>query len=90
MHGSSCLNTSFSFQLHADQQVDNYWIRAQPSGFVRAIGFENGINSAILRYEGAPIAEPNTTLAQSTRPLVETDLHPLTDPAAVSVCAVAL
>ena len=40
-------------------------------------GFDNGINSAILRYEGAPVAEPTTVEKTSTKPLNEVDLHPL-------------
>ena len=40
-------------------------------------GFDGGINSAILRYEGAPVAEPTTVEKTSTKPLNEVDLHPL-------------
>ncbi|KAI9057776.1 multicopper oxidase [Trametes sanguinea] len=66
----------YSFVLNANQPVDNYWIRANPSG--GTVGFEGGINSAILRYKGAPDAEPtNTTAPTSVIPLVETNLHPL-------------
>ncbi|KAF5352073.1 hypothetical protein D9758_009445 [Tetrapyrgos nigripes] len=56
-------------------------IRAKPNK--GNTGFSNGINSAILRYTGAPIEESavsvNTT---SLRPLKETDLHPLYNPQA--------
>ena len=65
-----------SFQLEANQPVDNYWIRAEPN--FGNIGFSDGINSAILRYEGAPNAEPIATEAPTlTNPLVESNLHPL-------------
>ena len=73
------------FQVNADQPVGNYWIRADPNN-VRpgGQGFANGINSAILRYKGAPEVEPTTNQTTPRLPLNETDLHPLDDPAAVS------
>lgn len=40
------------------------------------------MNSAILRYVGAPAVDPTTPLVNSTRPLNETNLQPLIDPAA--------
>jgi len=43
-----------------------------------------GLNSAILRYVGAPVAEPHTTQTLSN-PLVETNLHPLQHPAAPGI-----
>nr|AIZ72724.1 laccase E [Trametes hirsuta] len=67
----------YSFALHAKQPVDNYWIRANPNIGLTAGTFDGGVNSAILRYEGARHAEPTTTEARSVAPLVETDLHPL-------------
>ncbi|KAF7362996.1 Laccase I [Mycena venus] len=68
----------YSFVLNATQAVDNYWVRANPD-MASAVntGFEGGINSAILRYHGAPDVEPTTTNATSTKPLVETALRPL-------------
>ncbi|KAJ6463685.1 laccase [Mycena vitilis] len=65
----------YSFVLHADQKVDNYWVRANPN--LGITGFAVGINSAIMRYVGAPPVEP-TTNSTGTTPLVETALHPLT------------
>ncbi|KAJ7675233.1 hypothetical protein B0H17DRAFT_1240558 [Mycena rosella] len=50
----------YSFVLTANQIVGNYWIRAL----------------AILRYAGAPKADPKTS-SVITQPLVETLLHPL-------------
>ncbi|TFY75864.1 hypothetical protein EWM64_g8147 [Hericium alpestre] len=37
----------------------------------------SGVNSAILRYRGAPHTRPATKQVNSTLPLVETNLHPL-------------
>ncbi|PIL30422.1 transporter [Ganoderma sinense ZZ0214-1] len=74
----------YSFVLEANQAVDNYWIRALPSAMFdpHAMGTANGINSAILRYEGAPEEEPTHDEFHSTNPLYEWNLHPLTDPKA--------
>ncbi|KAI0371788.1 phenoloxidase [Pilatotrama ljubarskyi] len=65
----------YSFVLEANQPVDNYFVRANP--FFGTTGFAGGINSAILRYDGAPTIEPTTEPSTSTKPLVETDLRPL-------------
>ncbi|KAK7685420.1 laccase, multicopper oxidase, benzenediol:oxygen oxidorectuctase [Cerrena zonata] len=65
----------YSFVLEANQPIDNYWVRAVPN-----LGDKNtdgGINSAILRYKGAPVAEPKTLDVKSRMPMLETDLHPL-------------
>ncbi|KAF9524417.1 yellow laccase [Crepidotus variabilis] len=64
----------YSFVLNANQAVSNYWIRANPN--VGTTGFAGGINSAILRYWGATVADPTTTSTSNT-PLVESNLHPL-------------
>ena len=72
----------YSFILNADQPVDNYWIRAFPNR--PNTTFTGGLNSAILRYTGAPDAEPTTSQDVSNL-LVETDLHPLTDQAAPGI-----
>ncbi|KAF7318712.1 Laccase A [Mycena chlorophos] len=66
----------YSLVLNADQAVDNYWIRTVANG--GTAGFDNGINSAILRYVGANAVDPVTTASTSTNPFVETNLHPLT------------
>ncbi|KAI0751805.1 laccase 1 [Daedaleopsis nitida] len=65
----------YSFVLEANQSVDNYWIRAQPSS--GTIGYIAGVNSAILRYDGAPPTEPETW-SWPVNPLKEQDLRPLT------------
>ncbi|KAJ7114365.1 laccase [Mycena epipterygia] len=65
----------YSFILTADQTVDNYWIRTVANGGTS--GFDNGINSAILRYVGADDVDPTTNATTATAALVETDLHPL-------------
>ncbi|CAK5281161.1 unnamed protein product [Mycena citricolor] len=72
----------YSFILTADQAVNNYWIRANPS--TGPTGFAGGINSAILRYVGAPSSEPTTAQDTSVKALVnEVDLHPLVNPGTV-------
>lgn len=73
----------YSFVLNADQRVDNYWIRADPDRAAPAsTGFKGGINSAILRYQGARSVDPTSTQNNGRRPLKEVNLHPLTDPRA--------
>ncbi|EJF58089.1 laccase B [Dichomitus squalens LYAD-421 SS1] len=73
----------YSIVVDANQAIDNYWIRAIPDVYHTGGNTTvNGINSAILRYKGAPKREPNTTQTPSLRPLAETDLHPLSNPAA--------
>ncbi|KAF7364261.1 Laccase I [Mycena sanguinolenta] len=70
----------YSFVLTANQKVDNYWIKAAPQFPGANQGFVNATNSAILRYAGAPVADPTTdpsANSTSTLPLVETALHPL-------------
>lgn len=69
----------YSVIVHANQQVNNYWIRAVPNrGYA---GFAGGLNSAIFRYVDAPPTDP-TTLPRSASPLKETDLHALYSPMA--------
>ncbi|KAG5634298.1 Acyl-coenzyme A oxidase 2 [Sphagnurus paluster] len=69
----------YSFVLHANQTVDNYWVRAQPN--IGSTSFDGGVNSAIMRYAGAEEADPTTTSTLSN-PMLETNLHPLTNPGA--------
>ncbi|KAF7356183.1 Laccase 2 [Mycena venus] len=64
----------YSFVLHASQDINNYWVRANPNNGIS--GFDSGINSAILRYVGAPDMDP-TTFSTAATPLVETALRPL-------------
>nr|QOW95827.1 laccase [Cerrena sp.] len=66
----------YSFVLEANQSVANYWIRAQPNNGMDT-SFSGGLNSAILRYSGAPDEGPQTNQTPSTAPLLETNLHPL-------------
>lgn len=72
----------YSFILDANQPVDNYWVLAIPN--VGTISFAGGVNSAILRYAGAKVADP-TTVKTLKNPLVETNLHPLRNPAAPGI-----
>ncbi|KAJ7438109.1 laccase 2 precursor [Mycena galericulata] len=64
----------YSFVLSATQPVNNYWVRANPGS--GNTGFENGINSAILRYVGAPNSEPKS-VSTLNNAMLETNLHPL-------------
>ncbi|KAG6816536.1 hypothetical protein H0H93_007984 [Arthromyces matolae] len=64
----------YSVVVHANQTIDNYWIRADMLSNRGPSGFDGGRNSAIFRYEGAPTAEP-VTLGLSTLPLNEADLQ---------------
>ncbi|OBZ74795.1 Laccase-2 [Grifola frondosa] len=68
----------YSFILHANQTIGNYWIRANPNA--GTVGFAGGINSAILRYVGAPAEEPTTTNQSSINPLNEANLRALNNP----------
>ncbi|KAJ7921991.1 laccase 1 [Mycena leptocephala] len=70
----------YSFILNADQAMDNYWIRANPSAGPK--GFTGGINSAILRYVGAADADPTSTQNNSTNAFVEANMRPLSSPGA--------
>jgi iron transport multicopper oxidase len=73
----------YSFILNANRPTANYWIRANPN--VGTTGFAGGVNSAILRYIGAPNADPVSTQVPNSAPLLETNLHPLTNPAAPGI-----
>lgn len=68
----------YSFVLYANQPVDNYWIRALPGSFPS--NFTNGLNSAILRYAGAPEEEPVNRTSAAGIVLDETELHARDDP----------
>lgn len=70
----------YSFVLNASQPIANYWVRANPN--LGKAGFNGGINSAILRYLLAPNADPTSIQAPNFNPMLETNLHPLSNPAA--------
>ncbi|KAJ7181076.1 laccase [Mycena filopes] len=65
----------YSVVVTANQPVGNYWVRANPN--LGIPGFTGGINSAILRYVGAPTKGDPTTNSTATDLLIENDLHPL-------------
>ncbi|VDB98171.1 unnamed protein product [Peniophora sp. CBMAI 1063] len=66
----------YSFVLNANQPADNYWIRAIPNSATNN-STKNGLNSAILNYDGIDVADPTSKELSSKNPLVETNLHPL-------------
>nr|CDJ79884.1 benzenediol:oxygen oxidoreductase [Coprinus comatus] len=72
----------YSFVLDANQNIDNYWVRSLPAnGMPKLVaGYEGGINSAILRYRGAPISDPQTNDNQNLILLEEAKLVPAQDP----------
>ncbi|RDB26212.1 Laccase-1 [Hypsizygus marmoreus] len=67
-----------SIILNANQTVNNYWIRAFPTGGNPAgnPNFNPALSLAILRYKGAPAVEP-TTVNVPGKKLVEGDMHPI-------------
>ncbi|EDR01587.1 laccase, multicopper oxidase, benzenediol:oxygen oxidorectuctase [Laccaria bicolor S238N-H82] len=69
----------YSFILTAGWPVANYWVRALPN--LGPQGFSGGVNSAILRYSGAPNLD-TTNQTTSVIPILETNLHPLSNPGA--------
>ncbi|KAH9172785.1 laccase [Lactarius sanguifluus] len=75
-----------SIELFAGQRYSvvvsqTFWIRALPKVSTRILDFSDHTNVAILRYSGAPIADPsadpNVNVPVSQLLLVETNLHPL-------------
>ncbi|KAG1888736.1 laccase [Suillus subluteus] len=73
----------YSVVLVADQPVDNYWVRSLPD--TANATYDKGMNSAILRYRGAPKADPTAVNTTSTNPLQETNLHALINPGAPGI-----
>ncbi|THH03127.1 hypothetical protein EW145_g6505 [Phellinidium pouzarii] len=71
----------YSIIVTMDQSIDNYWIRAIPSSPAGSTTAD-GINSAILRYDGAADTEPTTNATNNATVLNESDLHPLINPGA--------
>ncbi|KAI6096891.1 multicopper redoxase [Pisolithus croceorrhizus] len=65
----------YSFILEANQPVNNYWIRALPGSYPS--NFSDGLNSGILRYEGAPATDPAYSYWYPNNNLTETNLHPI-------------
>jgi iron transport multicopper oxidase len=67
-----------SIILHANQTVNNYWIRAPPTGGSpnNNPAYDPSLTRAILRYRGAPNAEPTTTNPGGVK-LDEGLMHPI-------------
>jgi len=73
----------YSIILEANEEVKNYWIRANPQlaqNHTFVPDLQSGINTAILRYAGAPAADPTTSPANTTMPFDERDLRTLDHP----------
>ncbi|KAF8907135.1 putative laccase 1d precursor [Mucidula mucida] len=64
--------------LEANQPIDNYWIRAPPTGGNLANNPNQNPNFAlaIVRYEGAPAVEPTTTRVPGVK-LDDGLMHPI-------------
>jgi FtsP/CotA-like multicopper oxidase with cupredoxin domain len=74
----------YSVVLVAEKPVANYWIRSLPSNSATE-GFLGGVNSAIMRYEGASVADPITVNTPPQSPFIETNLHTLNNPGAPGI-----
>jgi len=73
----------YSVIMSATQPVNNYWIRALPN--TASATFAGGLNSAILRYNGAPSLDPTTNPPTNVIPLLEQNLHALINPGAPGI-----
>ncbi|KAL0569009.1 laccase, multicopper oxidase, benzenediol:oxygen oxidorectuctase [Marasmius crinis-equi] len=64
--------------MEANQPVDNYWVRAPPTGgsATNNPNFDPTLTKAILRYKGAPDAEPTTSNVAGMK-LNDADMHPI-------------
>ncbi|KAG2114628.1 laccase [Suillus discolor] len=65
----------YSVVLQANQPVKNYWVRGLPN--TPGANYIGGVNSAILRYQGAPAVNPITIALPPKNQLQETNLHAL-------------
>lgn len=65
---------SLNILLYLSSLTRDAGIRALPNTASLA-GFDNGLNSAILRYSGAPDQDPTTTQTPSVNPLLEQNLQ---------------
>ncbi|KZT40882.1 laccase [Sistotremastrum suecicum HHB10207 ss-3] len=74
----------YSIVVKADQPVDNYWFRANPSKNItnQNLVDDPGLNNAIFRYQGAPDVEPPASKNTSSIPLKESQLVPYNAPGA--------
>ncbi|KLO10981.1 type-2 Cu-depleted laccase [Schizopora paradoxa] len=70
----------YSVIVEADQPVGNYWIRAIPSTGTNTT--DGGVNSAILRYDGADDCEPQSAPTPNGIVLNEADLEAFNNPGA--------
>nr|AAR01247.1 laccase 6 [Coprinopsis cinerea]DAA04511.1 TPA_exp: laccase 6 [Coprinopsis cinerea okayama7\ len=72
----------YSVILNANQEPGNYRIRAIPNAGVPGLvgTVDEGVNSAILRYAGAPIEEPSSDPPANPVDLREWELHAFSGP----------
>ncbi|OAX41113.1 laccase [Rhizopogon vinicolor AM-OR11-026] len=73
----------YSVVLEANKSVDNYWIRSFPN--ISGTSFDGGMNSAILRYNGAQQVDPTTNDTIAKMALEEWNLHTLINPGAPGI-----
>ncbi|KAF7424252.1 laccase [Pleurotus ostreatus] len=68
-----------SIIVHANQTIDNYWIRAPLTGGNPAgnPNLDISLIRAILRYKGAPAVEPTTVATTGGHKLNDADMHPI-------------
>ncbi|KAG2144577.1 laccase, partial [Suillus clintonianus] len=67
----------YSVVVHANQSVDNYWVRAS-TNFPNQT-FVGGLNQAILRYKGAPDEDPTSSGGPYVLPFNEAKLASLSN-----------
>ncbi|THH03129.1 hypothetical protein EW145_g6506 [Phellinidium pouzarii] len=72
----------YSVIVTADKPVDNYWIRSIPVGGDGNPTTDGGVNSAILRYDGAQDTDPNSTAVANPVSMNEANIVPLVNPGA--------
>ena len=65
----------YSVVVDANQNTDNYWIRAAAVNFDGTLLPANLTGFAILRYDGANATEPTTQPPKSYNVMNEADLH---------------
>jgi iron transport multicopper oxidase len=73
----------YSVIITANKPVGNYWIRSLNNQANQT--FEGGQSSAILRYDGAPVQDPDSQPGPYEIAFDESNLHPLINPGAPGI-----